>query len=61
MRVLGVGLYLAADVLDVYVSGTGLTVEVAEPEVRHGLRMERRVDLEPSPERLWPCESFDAS
>jgi hypothetical protein len=35
MRVLGVGLYLPADVLDVYVRSTGLTVEVAAPEVRH--------------------------
>jgi hypothetical protein len=34
MRVLGVGLYLAADMLDVYVRATGLTVEVAAPEVR---------------------------
>src|SRR5215218_9093453 len=35
MRVLGVGLYLPADVLDVYVRSPGLAVEVAAPEVRH--------------------------
>src|SRR5215217_1712971 len=35
MRVLGVGLYLPADVLDVYVRSTGLAVEVTAPEVRH--------------------------
>src|SRR5215216_3202544 len=35
MWVLGVGLYLRADVLDVHVRSTGLAVEVAAPELRH--------------------------
>src|SRR5215218_9254686 len=55
MRVLGVGLYLPADVLDVYVRSTGLTVEVAAPKVRHDVlpmvhpsrvRGQQRQDLE---------------
>jgi len=41
---------------------TVLSLETYRPVAWGGIgrRMERRVERDPSPRRLWPCESFDA-